>query len=155
MKEMGRDLPLSASIQHSSREEEFGPAAELRIGRTPPITAHSLLDVGAVRGGWGVNPAIRLGRIEGNELDSDRGCHDRAFVPNDVHVAVTWIDERRGGLPWDKCVDMGRAVVLVLRNGPRRNNDQAVAWVRVPARGGYRAGQSVDRRPDIALNIQV
>ena len=70
-------------------------------------------------------------------------------------MAVTGIDERRRRLSGDKRVHMGRAVGLILRYGSRRDNDQAVAWMRVPACAGYRSCRQVDRRPDIALNVQV
>ena len=109
----------------------------------------SLHDVGAVRRGRGVNSAIGLVRIERNELDGNGGCHDRAFVAEDVHVTVAGIDERRRGLSGDRGVHMALAVAtLILRQGSGRDDDQAVARVRVPA--GAPA-----RLPDIALHVQV
>src|SRR5258708_4301876 len=50
---------------------------------------------------------------------------------------------------------MGCAVVLILGYGSSRDNDQAVAWVRVPSSAGHRSCRRIDCRPDIALHVQV
>ena len=67
-------------------------------------------------------------------------------------MVVTGIGERRGRLSWDKCVHMGRAIGHIVRYGSRRDNDQAVAWVRVPARAGHHPCRA-DRLPDVALQV--
>src|SRR5882757_1609007 len=148
-KEMGRDLHFRPWFDHSSSEEIFWPVAEWQTAQAPPSYAFALLDVGAVCRGRSVDATIGFGGIEGNELDGDGCCGHRAFVSNDVHVVVTGINERRRRLSGDKSVHVGRAVVFVLRYGSRRDNDQTVAWMRVPAGSCYRSCRQVDGRPEI------
>lgn len=113
------------------------------------LRPHSLLDVGAVcRGGRDVNPAIGLSGIEGNKLYGDCGSRNRAFVADDVHVTVTGIDECGGRLAGNEGVHVALAGVIVIRDGSRGNNDEAVARVGVPA-GTSSCG------PDVALHIEV
>lgn len=70
-------------------------------------------------------------------------------------MAVTWIDECGRRLPRNKRVGMANAVRIVLRDRSSRNNDQAVAMMRVPARAGRGSSDGVDWLPGIALHIKV
>jgi hypothetical protein len=90
-----------------------------------------------------VNPSRRVCR---NELDSNGGCLDGAFVPDDVDMVTTGIDKTH-----PCCVHMGRAVGIVPfigRHCSRCDGDQAMARVSVPAGGSSRV-------PDVALDVHV
>ena len=69
-------------------------------------------------------------------------------------MTVSGIDECRRRLSRNKCVGMAVAVGVTVRYGTARNNDEAVAGVRVPASAGYGSCRPVNRRPDIALHVQ-
>jgi hypothetical protein len=88
-----------------------------------------------------VNPT---GRICRNELDGSGACLDGAFVPEDVCVVTTGIDK-----PLSLCVHLGlavRSVSFVVRHRSHRDDDQAMARVRVPADASF-------WRPDVALHV--
>ena len=90
-----------------------------------------------------VDPARR---ICGNKLNSDSFCLNIAFISEDMYVVSTRIDK-----PHPCFVHMRLAVGIVtfiIRHRSRRDDDQAMPRVRMPA--GASAG-----RPDIALHVHV
>ena len=94
---------------------------------------------------WSVNPTRLTCR---NELHSDGLCLDGAFVSDNVHVGTTGIDK-----PHPCCVHMGLALGIVpligrYRYRSRRDGDQAMARVRVPA-------GATSWLPDVALYEQI
>ena len=66
-----------------------------------------------------------------NQPDGDDLCLDSAFVSDNVHVDTTLVNKRH-----TRCVHGPRAagiIPLILCHRSRRDNDQGVAKMRVPA----------------------
>ena len=79
---------------------------------------------------WGVNPS---GLTCWNETEDDDLSRVIGLVSDDVNVVAALVNKRHA-----RCVDGPRAggiVSVVLCDCSCRNNDQAVARMRVPARG--------------------
>src|SRR6266478_2385832 len=124
---------LDTSSSPSQRRRMNAPSSEVTVPRV-----------------WSINPTRRPCR---NELDGDGACHDGAFVPEEVHMVTTWIDK-----PHPLCVHSGRAggiVTFIGRNCSRRDDDEAMARVRVPARASAVRLRYVLRLPDVALYVHV
>src|SRR5262249_34920909 len=85
-------------------------------------------------------------RVGGNELDGHRPGLDVTFILHEMHVIAARVDESRAGR-----VD-GRPALRIVALGdghsPRRNDDEAVTWMRMPT------GAST-RIPDVLLHIDV
>ena len=64
-------MPLMVGQRLLGAQARWAPRNQREVALIGEFCAPCLLDVGAVRRGWSVNPAIRLLRVEWNKLNGN------------------------------------------------------------------------------------